>query len=120
MFNKTYNQLQQPVIALPTVTVVEKNPQNDQYLLLGCDGVFDVFMTSQLVQYTTNRFTVYKTVKEVALDLVDTSFARGRWILGRDLRDRNLSATPCTNFILRSLENKVQGQNMVLNANCPR
>ena len=81
MFNKTYNQLQQPVIALPTVTVVERSPEHDQYLLLGCDGVFDVFMTSQLVQYTTNRFTVYKTVKEVALDLVDTSFARGRWIL---------------------------------------
>ena len=80
MFNKTYNQLQQPVIALPTVTVVERSPEHDQYLLLGCDGVFDVFMTSQLVQYTTNRFTVYKTVKEVALDLVDTSFARGRWI----------------------------------------
>jgi len=77
MFNKSYNQLQQPVIALPTVTTIERNPENDQYLLLGCDGVFDVFMTSQLVQYTTNRFTVYKTVKEVALDLVDTSFARG-------------------------------------------
>ena len=59
------------------MTSIERNPENDQYLLLGCDGVFDVFMTSQLVQYTTNRFTVYKTVKEVALDLVDTSFARG-------------------------------------------
>ena len=81
MFNKSYNQLQQPVIALPTVTSIERNPENDQYLLLGCDGVFDVFMTSQLVQYTTNRFTVYKTVKEVALDLVDTSFARGTFFM---------------------------------------
>lgn len=87
MFNKSYNQLQQPVIALPTVTSIERNPENDQYLLLGCDGVFDVFMTSQLVQYTTNRFTVYKTVKEVALDLVDTSFARGTFLMtgGRGL-----------------------------------
>ena len=83
MFNKSYNQLQQPVIALPTVTAIERNPENDQYLLLGCDGVFDVFMTSQLVQYTTNRFTVYKTVKEVALDLVDTSFARGTFFITR-------------------------------------
>ena len=77
IFNRQYNQLHQPVIALPTVTIVDRDEKNDQYLLLACDGIFDVFRTDQLVNYTTHRFTVVNDTKVIANELIDTTFARG-------------------------------------------
>jgi len=77
IFNRQYNQLHQPVIALPTVTIVEREQKNDQYLLLACDGIFDVFRTEQLIDYTTNRFAVLGDPKLIANELIDTTFARG-------------------------------------------
>ena len=46
------------MIAQPTITVVERDHKHDQFLLLACDGVTDVFQTKQLIDFTISRFKV--------------------------------------------------------------
>ena len=54
------NPLQNPVIAKPTISIVPKNSEKDQLLLLGSDGIFDVFENSEdLAHYALNRFQVF-------------------------------------------------------------
>lgn len=77
MFQKSYNQLDQPVIAKPTVTIVPKS-DCDQTLVLGSDGIFDVFQQSELLSdFVVNRFKVYGKSQRISQDIIDTCFARG-------------------------------------------
>ena len=77
VFQRNYNQLQQPVIAMPTVTIVERDHKHDQFLMLACDGVTDVFQTRQLIDYTISRFKVISNARDVVNDIIDATFARG-------------------------------------------
>ena len=81
VFQRNYNQLQQPVIAQPTVTIVERDHKHDQFLMLACDGVTDVFQTKQLIDYTISRFKVTPNLKDVVSDIIDATFARGNCII---------------------------------------
>ena len=38
----------QPVSCIPDVSIVERDNEHDEFLVLGCDGVFDVLMNNEL------------------------------------------------------------------------
>lgn len=77
MFQKSYNPLAQPVIAKPTIDVIEKR-ENDQIIVLGSDGIFDVFgVSDDLSKYVFNRFQVHGNAEKISEEVIDTCFARG-------------------------------------------
>jgi serine/threonine protein phosphatase PrpC len=43
-----------PVICLPDISVQERNPEEDEVLLLACDGVWDVISNEEAVQFVSN------------------------------------------------------------------
>ena len=41
----------------PDVTVVTRDPANDNYILVACDGIYDVMENDHLKDFITERYT---------------------------------------------------------------
>lgn len=49
---------QQQVIAEPTVTRLSRNKEKDQFLLLACDGIWDVMRNQEVADFVLSRMKV--------------------------------------------------------------
>jgi len=75
----------------PDVTVVQRDPANDNFILVACDGIYDVMENDQLKDFISERYTSAEDQRDITNDLLDLC-------LHKNSRD-NMSA------ILISLEN---------------
>ena len=61
---------QQLVSPEPDLTVQERDP-NDQFLLLACDGVYDVMTSEEVVMYVLHQLELKEDLSQICSDLID-------------------------------------------------
>ncbi|KAJ0394138.1 hypothetical protein P43SY_000058 [Pythium insidiosum] len=68
---------QQLVTAEPCVRMQRRDPTADEFLVLACDGVYDVLSNDQLRKFIRSKLKSGKDAKEICELLVDDCLARG-------------------------------------------
>lgn len=66
-------QCEQLVSPEPEVLKVERNPA-DEFLVLACDGVWDVMSNEEVCSYVTSRLKVESDLQKVVCSVIDTCF----------------------------------------------
>ncbi|MCL4133310.1 UNVERIFIED_CONTAM: hypothetical protein GTU68_021944, partial [Idotea baltica] len=56
---------------------MERRTEEDEFLVLACDGIWDVMSNEDLCAYVRSRLLVYDNIQTVANDVVDTCFYKG-------------------------------------------
>lgn len=67
---------EQLVSAEPDLNVIDRSPQ-DQFLILACDGVWDVMSNQEVVTYIQSRLLVHENLQKVCEELLETCLAKG-------------------------------------------
>lgn len=56
----------------PEVTVQERDPNNDEFLILACDGVWDVMNHTDLCNYVRYQLKIQPDLESIASSIIDT------------------------------------------------
>jgi len=70
-------QAEQMVSPIPDITFVDRNLLTDDFLLICCDGVFDVMSNSQALEFVRASMKITSSLGEVAARLVEFALKRG-------------------------------------------
>ena len=63
---------EQLVSPVPEITIQDRDPTSDEFLLLACDGIFDVMSNEDVVGYVSHRLELTDDLAQVCSDLIDT------------------------------------------------
>lgn len=63
----------------PDVTAVNRNEDEDQFLVLACDGIFDVSSNEELCNFISSRLALSDNLIDVCNQVVDMSLNKVRW-----------------------------------------
>lgn len=66
----------QLVSAEPDVNIIDRS-DDDEFLILACDGVWDVMSNQEVVDYISSRLEVYSDLKKICEELLETCLAKG-------------------------------------------
>ncbi|CAI4221096.1 unnamed protein product [Auanema sp. JU1783] len=69
--------VQQLVSPEPDVYILPRNVENDEFLLLACDGVYDVMENEELCDFVRNRLRVQDNLESVCNDVLDACLWKG-------------------------------------------
>jgi len=75
--NKNKKREEQMVIAKPNVTVIERNDETDEFIALGCDGIFDVMSNSKLTSFIRNQMSKTNDLKKICSNVLDHCLTLG-------------------------------------------
>ncbi len=64
--------VEQLVSPEPEVYIMDRDSVNDQYLLLACDGIYDVMTNDAVVEYVSHHLTLTDDLPTVCSSLIDT------------------------------------------------
>ena len=64
---KPYEQLVSPE---PEMHIMDRSP-DDQFLLLACDGIFDVMKNEEIIQYVLHHLEIEESLSKICSDLID-------------------------------------------------
>ncbi|XP_057316271.1 protein phosphatase 1A-like [Hydractinia symbiolongicarpus] len=67
---------EQLVSAEPDLTVIERS-EKDEFLILACDGVWDVMSNEEVVTYIHSRLVIHQDLQRVCEELLETCLAKG-------------------------------------------
>jgi serine/threonine protein phosphatase PrpC len=67
----------QAVIAVPELRFHDRSPDNDRFLIVCCDGVFDVMTNEEVGQFVVDQASLNKPLPVIGDNLVRTCFERG-------------------------------------------
>ena len=56
----------------PEVTVVDREPEKDQFLLLACDGIYDVMSNEQVIEFVLHHLKLTDDLSKICSALIDT------------------------------------------------
>uniref|UniRef100_A0A915E9H0 PPM-type phosphatase domain-containing protein n=1 Tax=Ditylenchus dipsaci TaxID=166011 RepID=A0A915E9H0_9BILA len=70
-------QNKQLVSPEPDVYVFERKPEEDEFVVLACDGVYDVLENDELCEIVRSRLLVCKELKEVTDQVLDICLSKG-------------------------------------------
>lgn len=56
----------------PEITVQDREPSSDEFLLLACDGIFDVMSNEEVVTYVSHHLKLTDDLTKICSDLIDT------------------------------------------------
>ena len=56
----------------PEMTILDREPETDEFLLLACDGIFDVMSNDEVVEYVSHRLKLTNDLAKICSDLIDT------------------------------------------------
>mmetsp|Transcript_10432 Transcript_10432/g.12870 ORF Transcript_10432/g.12870 Transcript_10432/m.12870 type:complete len:339 (-) Transcript_10432:22-1038(-) len=65
------------ITAEPFVTDIELDPEEDDFLIVACDGLWDVFTHKEAVDYVRKQLQVTEDLKEVCKNLVNEALRMG-------------------------------------------
>jgi protein phosphatase 1B len=60
----------------PEITVHERSPE-DEFLILACDGVWDVMTNEDLCDFIRHQLTLYSDVDTICSSIIDTCLHKG-------------------------------------------
>ena len=75
----TLPAVEQLVSPEPDVTVMERNNEQDEFLLLACDGIYDVMQNEDIVKYLRHRMELKEDLTEICSDLIDKCLHKVSW-----------------------------------------
>ncbi|CAK8671130.1 protein phosphatase 1A-like [Clavelina lepadiformis] len=61
----------------PDITVIERNSKEDEFLVLACDGIYDVSTNEELCSYIMSRLRITENLTDICNDVVDMSLNKG-------------------------------------------
>ncbi|KAM6956851.1 protein phosphatase 1B isoform 1-T3 [Aplochiton taeniatus] len=61
----------------PEVFEMERAPEQDQFVVLACDGIWDVMSNEELCQFVESRLEVSDDLERVCTEVVDTCLHKG-------------------------------------------
>ena len=67
------DQKNQPVSCEADVEIVERVPEEDDFIVICCDGVFDVNTSEELVKLVVNRIPASASLKKLCEEISDYS-----------------------------------------------
>ncbi|CBY14637.1 unnamed protein product [Oikopleura dioica] len=73
---KDKEQLEQPVSCLPDVHFFERS-SDDEYIVMACDGVYDVLSNDELVVLVRSKFAQSESIVDTVEEIVDVCLNRG-------------------------------------------
>ena len=56
----------------PEITIQDRDSSSDEFLLLACDGIFDVMSNEEVVTYVSHHLKLTDDLAQVCSDLIDT------------------------------------------------
>ena len=66
---------EQLVSAEPELSCIERSP-DDEFLVLACDGIWDVMSNQEVADYVRHRLTVHQDLKKLCAELLETCLAK--------------------------------------------
>jgi len=70
-------QEQQMVTPCPDITFIDRNSSDDEFLVIACDGVYDVMSNVQVMQHVRHNLFKGMSTPDAAAALVDSALKRG-------------------------------------------
>jgi len=67
---------EQLVSAEPDLNVIDRS-DDDEFLILACDGVWDVMTNTEVMQYIKSRLLIHEDLEKVCEELLETCLAKG-------------------------------------------
>lgn len=67
----TLAAVEQLVSPQPEINKLERDPATDEFLLLACDGIFDVMSNEEVVAYVHHQLLVQKDCEKICSSLID-------------------------------------------------
>ena len=55
----------------PEITILERDEKNDQFLILACDGIFDVISNEEVVAFVLRKLEYMEDLSQICSDLID-------------------------------------------------
>uniref|UniRef100_H2Z7Z9 PPM-type phosphatase domain-containing protein n=1 Tax=Ciona savignyi TaxID=51511 RepID=H2Z7Z9_CIOSA len=71
------SQTEQLVSPEPDITCIERSFKEDEFIILACDGIFDVSNNEELTSYVLSRLAITDNLVTVCNDVVDMSLNKG-------------------------------------------
>jgi len=65
-------QCEQLVSPEPEISVEPRSDKNDEFLILACDGVWDVMSNEDLVEFVRSRLLVTTDLESICNQVIDT------------------------------------------------
>ena len=56
----------------PDVTCIERSLEQDEYICLACDGIFDVLSNDDLASYISSRLKITDDYEKISSDVINT------------------------------------------------
>uniref|UniRef100_A0A8R1DTE9 PPM-type phosphatase domain-containing protein n=1 Tax=Caenorhabditis japonica TaxID=281687 RepID=A0A8R1DTE9_CAEJA len=68
---------QQLVSPEPDVYIRERNKDTDEFMVVACDGIYDVMTNEELAEFVRDRLVVHQDLREVCDDVLDECLVKG-------------------------------------------
>jgi protein phosphatase 1B len=72
--NPDKDRCEQIVIAKPDIYVYERSIEKDEYLVLACDGIWDVIENDELKQFIDYSFLIRNNLEDICNDILDICY----------------------------------------------
>ncbi|XP_075259381.1 protein phosphatase 1A-like [Convolutriloba macropyga] len=69
--------VEQLVSPEPEVTVLERNPDEDEYIVVACDGIWDEMTNEDLCAFVSSRLRITGDLEKICNDVIDTCLHKG-------------------------------------------
>jgi protein phosphatase 1B len=69
--NPDKDRYEQILIAKPDIYVYERSIEKDEYLVLACDGIWDVIENEELKQFIDYSLLIKKDLEDICVDILD-------------------------------------------------
>ncbi|KAL7073550.1 hypothetical protein ACQ4LE_007528 [Meloidogyne hapla] len=61
----------------PDIYIIERNKEDDEFLVLACDGIYDVLENEELCRLVRSRLTVTEDLKHASNQVLDVCLSKG-------------------------------------------
>ena len=74
----------------PEVTVLDRDNEHDEFLLLACDGVYDVMSNEEVIKFVGNKLKLTSDLPQICSDLIDLCLHKVRNLIINVIRLFNI------------------------------
>ena len=75
--NAQMDAIEQLVSPEPEVTAVERNAEEDEFLVVACDGIWDEMTNEDLCAFVSSRLRITHDLEKICNEVIDTCLHKG-------------------------------------------